>query len=237
AALAAAGYDVLFLERRGSGRNEKQRGHCWSFLRLLRDVEELLRRLKEENPGRPVGLAGISWGGKLAVGVTARNPQLVDAAAFLCPGWVAQVAPTFREKMEVAATCVFVPYKQIRLPLQDPNLFTDNPAWREYIEKDPASLRKVTSRLIYSSLILDLWLTFQTKRVTPPALLVLAGKDKIVANEACKKFFWKFASEDKTLIEYPAACHTLEFEQDPTFFFDDLRGWFDARLSKKTAEA
>ena len=35
----------------------------------------------------------------------------------------------------------------------------------------------------------------------------------------------KFLAADKTVIEYPEAHHTLEFEPDPTRYFADLVGW------------
>src|SRR4051812_40780496 len=45
--LAARGYETTFPDRRGSGRNEADRGHAGSARRLLDDVAELLRMLRD----------------------------------------------------------------------------------------------------------------------------------------------------------------------------------------------
>src|SRR3954467_2722226 len=73
--LASAGYEVSFLDRRGSGANEEARGDTPSGRRLLDDVAEVLRA-RRPPPGQPVFLLAISWGGKLAVGLERRHPGL-----------------------------------------------------------------------------------------------------------------------------------------------------------------
>src|SRR5262245_60897980 len=67
ATLAASGYIASFPDRRGSGANERDRGHTRSARRLNLDLAEWLSAIRNENPGIPTALAGISWGGKLAV--------------------------------------------------------------------------------------------------------------------------------------------------------------------------
>src|SRR4029079_15352538 len=67
--LAKAGYEVCFLDRRGSGMNEPARGHAESHGRLVNDVVEFLEKVSERDmrsTPRPVILLGVSWGGKLA---------------------------------------------------------------------------------------------------------------------------------------------------------------------------
>jgi len=65
--LARAGYDVYFLDRRGSGMNEQDRGDAPGFRRLLDDLAEFLAALpRSVSRGNsvvqlPVFLAAISW--------------------------------------------------------------------------------------------------------------------------------------------------------------------------------
>src|SRR5437660_1013570 len=61
--MARAGYAVSFFDRRGSGMNERDRGDAPSFRRLVDDVAEALRPLREAK--KTAHLLGISWGGKL----------------------------------------------------------------------------------------------------------------------------------------------------------------------------
>ena len=103
----------------------------------------------------------------------------------------------------------------MNIPLRSPALFTDNPTWREFISQDPLTLRKVTWRFARE----DRQLTRYAQQAAPylhmPLLLMLAGRDRIVDNRRTRGFFHSTGSESRTLIEYPHAAHTLEFEQEP----------------------
>src|SRR3954466_4465179 len=65
--LAAAGYEAHFPDRRGSGAHREDRGHAPGAGRLLADLAGALETLRRRDPAVPTALAGISWGGKLAV--------------------------------------------------------------------------------------------------------------------------------------------------------------------------
>src|SRR5438309_6017869 len=65
--LADAGYETHFPDRRGSGANRVDRGHAPSARRLVADLAERLRSLRDPDRATPLVLAGISWGGKLAL--------------------------------------------------------------------------------------------------------------------------------------------------------------------------
>jgi alpha-beta hydrolase superfamily lysophospholipase len=60
-----------------------------------------------------------------------------------------------------------------------------------------------------------------------PVLLLLAGKDRVIDNHRTRCYVDQFASDDKEIIEYPEAAHTLEFEADPDPFVEDVRSWLD----------
>ena len=104
--LAKAGYQVCFLDRRGSGMNGEGRGDAPSFRRLIDDIAEFLTALPRPAPrghtlGRlPVFLAGISWGGKLAVALERRHPGLVEGLVLLCPGFYAKVRPPLWQRIK-----------------------------------------------------------------------------------------------------------------------------------------
>ena len=61
-----------------------------------------------------------------------------------------------------------------------------------------------------------------------PMLLMLAGRDRIVDNRRTRAFFARTAASRRTLVEYPGAAHTLEFEPDPLPYFADLTNWIGA---------
>jgi alpha-beta hydrolase superfamily lysophospholipase len=223
--LAAAGWEVSFLDRRGSGVNQEARGDTPGFRRLLDDIGEFLISTALAGPRRPTVLLGISWGGKLAVGLQKRHPDLVDALALLCPGFCPQVRMPFSERVVIFLTRLFRPRKLFPIPLSEPELFTANPHWLEFLGHDPLALHQATARLLAHSTRLDIYLRLARRYVKVPVLLMLGGQDRIIDNETTRRFVQRFPTESVQIREYPDAHHTLEFEPDPSVFLGELVAW------------
>ncbi len=230
--LAQAGFAASFLDRRGSGMNQEARGDAPGFRRLLDDLADFLRPLRERATARgiPVFLVAISWGGKLAVALQRRHPGLVDGLTLLCPGFYAKVRPPFLQRLRILWSRLVAPRRLFPVPLSDPELFTANPLWQQFLRDDPLSLRQATARLLLESARLDGYLRFVRRYVTLPVLLMIAGQDRIIRNEPTRRYVERLASADKEVIEYPEAHHTLEFEPDPERFINDLIGWLRRHL-------
>jgi alpha-beta hydrolase superfamily lysophospholipase len=235
AQLAQAGYEVLFLDRRGSGMNAQERGDAPSFRRLLDDIAEFLTALPRTAPrshtlGRlRVFLAGISWGGKLAVALERRHPGLVDGLILMCPGIFSKVRPTLWQRISILFMRLFRPRKKYAIPLNDPVLFTASPRWQQFLRDDPLRLHQATARLLIESVRLDGYLRFTPKYVHVPVLLLLAGDDRIIRNDKTRDYVGRFATPDREIIEYPGAHHTLEFEPERERWLGDLQAWLDRR--------
>jgi alpha-beta hydrolase superfamily lysophospholipase len=223
--LAAAGYRTSFPDRRGSGPNQRERGHASSGGRLVRDVAEWLKLARDEHPSVPITLAGISWGGKLVLITAARHPELVDQLALICPGLLPRVGVSRREKFEIAWAMLTNRRKLFPIPLSDPALFTANPESRAFIAADPYSLRQGTAGLLAASFFIDRMVQRAPSKIHQPSLLMLAGQDRIVDNARTLAYFQRLASKDRDVIKYPDAHHTLEFEPDPTGYAFDLIHW------------
>jgi alpha-beta hydrolase superfamily lysophospholipase len=222
--LAGAGYEASFLDRRGSGLNAEARGDSPNFRRLLDDVAGFLEHVRDAGPPRPTFLVGISWGGKTAVGLQRRRPGLVDGIALLCPGFFPKVGPTPRERLAVAWARLTAPGRLFPIPLDDPELFTQTPRWLAFLRDDPLALHRATARFLVSSVWMDRYVRGAARRVAVPALVLLAGRDRIIDNARTRAFVARFAGPTE-VIEYPEAHHTLEFEPDPERFIGDLLGW------------
>src|SRR5262245_55728211 len=94
--LAAAGFDVHFLDRRGSGLNSDQPGDVDRWQTWIDDVRVYLERNRE---AQPTVLCGISWGGKLAAAVTRRDPALIRGLGLICPGLYSPHEPGFIKRL------------------------------------------------------------------------------------------------------------------------------------------
>jgi alpha-beta hydrolase superfamily lysophospholipase len=228
--LSAAGYEVHMPDRRGSGHNTRDRGDTPSSRRLIDDVAEKLDELRRRDPRVPQTLAGISWGGKLVVATATRYPERVDALALICPGLSPRVGVSLRERLRIAWCWFFAPRSVFPIPLGDPALFTASREGREFIAADPLGLYAGTARLMAASMFLDRAVRRGLTRVQQPALLMLAGEDRIIDNVRTRESFEALGSARKTIIEYPEAHHTLEFEPDPARYARDLVDWLEATL-------
>lgn len=226
--LAEAGFAVSFLDRRGSGVNQQQRGDTPSFRRLLDDIAEYLRVLRGL-PGK-VFLAGISWGGKIVTALQRRHPGLIDGLLLFCPGFCSLIQSSLGQRLRILLARLFRPRKLFPLPLNDPELFTQTPRWLEFLRQDTLGLKKATARFLVESVRLDLYLRFVPPYVDMPVLMLLAEKDRIIDNARTRRYVERFASSDRTIIEYPGAHHTLEFEPDPEKFIGDVIAWLGKRV-------
>jgi acylglycerol lipase len=227
ARLCEAGYEVFYLDRRGSGLNTQDRGHARNFHVLIDDLVLFLSKVRVVEPRRPVILMGVSWGGKLVVAVAKDHPQVLDALVLICPGLFPKVSPPWYEKVRILLARAYAKERQFTIPLTDPELFTANPKWLEFLRTDPLSLHRATAAMLVASARLDWYLRDAPERITHPVALFLAGQDRIIDNERTKRYFERFASSKKQLFEYPQAHHTLEFEPDPEPFIRDLIGWLE----------
>jgi alpha-beta hydrolase superfamily lysophospholipase len=229
--LSRAGFEVSFLDRRGSGMNDEARGDAPGFRRLLDDVAEYLQGLRGSVP---VFLVAVSWGGKLAAALQRRHPGLVEGLALLCPGFFSQRRPGLSQRLAILWARLTAPERRFPIPLNDPELFTATPHWQQFLRGDPLLLREATARLLVESVRLDGYLRVVPNHVRVPALLLLAGRDRIIDNAATRRYVGRFHTKDQTVVEYPDAHHTLEFESDPDRFIDDLTGWLE-RHTRGTA--
>lgn len=240
AQLSQHGYNVSFIDRRGSGTNMDARGDCPSFRRLVDDVAEYLAsvprvvsREKSVVPV-PVFLTSVSWGGKLAVALERRHPGLIDGLILLCPGFFPKLHPPLRQRIRIFLSRLIRPRAMFPIPLNDPELFTATPRWLDFLRGDPLSLHQATARFMIESVRLDAYLRFAPKYVHVPTLLLLAEQDRIIHNTKTREFVERFATTDKTIVEIPGAHHTLEFEPDPSIFLAEVVRWLQRHERPKS---
>lgn len=238
--LSQQGYNVSFLDRRGSGANMDARGDCPSFRRLVDDVAEYLAsvprvvsRDKSVVPV-PVFLMSVSWGGKIAVALERRHPGLIDGLILLAPGFFPKVHPPLSQRIRIFLARLVRPKALFPIPLNDPELFTATPRWLDFLRGDPLSLHQATARFMIESVRLDAYLRFAPKYVHAPTLLILAELDRIIHNARTREFVERFVTTDKTVIEIAGGHHTLEFEPDPMIYLAEVVRWLHRHERPKT---
>jgi alpha-beta hydrolase superfamily lysophospholipase len=226
-ALAERGNAVFSLDRRGSGRNESERGHVGRWQTLTDDIADFFGTVTQPYGSLPRHLVGVSWGGKLAACFAAVRPHTVDSLLFVAPGLVPRVVHTVGEMFRIALAAFLKPRARFRIPIDRPEMFTHTPERIEFIRTDPLMLRECTARFFIESVRMDRFLRRNAARVEVPALLLLAKDDPIIDNESCLKLFQRFGSSRKKIRVFPAVGHTLEFEKDIGFLVGALTAWME----------
>jgi alpha-beta hydrolase superfamily lysophospholipase len=221
--LARAGWEVLFLDRRGSGLNERARGDAPSHRRLIADLDEFIG----STCASPPFLLAISWGAKLAVGLEYWVPGGTKGLILVTPGFCPRVRLTFREKLAVGLARLVTPRRRFPIPLDGPELFTTTPEWLDFLRTDALALHEATARFLVASRQLDRLMHKAHTKIRVPVLLLLAGRDRIIENGPTKEYVKLFPTYDCRVIEYPEASHTLEFEADPLPYYRDLERWLE----------
>jgi len=233
--LAAAGHEVFFLDRRGSGLNRPQRGHAIHEERLLNDIRQFLGRLSEDRPDLaavPRVLTGVSWGGKLAAAYAASYPRDFRAVALLYPGLYSRLQPQWWQRLRLAyAASNEWGHVTAPIPLNEPELFTDSPKWQDFIHRDELALQRVSVDFLRSNLRLTKLIEDRAAAINIPVLMMLAGRDDVIDNVRNRAWFDRLTTSRKRLIEYPEARHTLEFENEPDGFIDELIAWVHSAVS------
>jgi alpha-beta hydrolase superfamily lysophospholipase len=231
--LAQEGYAVYFLDRRGAGLNEEGRGDAPSYHRILSDIADFLRWLRRTSK-LPVFLIGISWGGKPATALWRFHPWLYEGLGLLCPGFFPKYKSTLKQFLRLTFTYKFRPNAKFVIPLNEPELFTEVPRWRQFLADDPLILRQGTARFIYANGLLDFSLANYDHWIPKPVLLMLAEKDRIIHNEPTRRFIYEIAEAGSEVIEYPGEHHTLEFGYNPDIFIQDLLSWLRRQPARIT---
>jgi acylglycerol lipase len=236
--LAATGRPVYLVTRRGSGRNQADRGHANSARQLLDDVEAACLFVLADSAAARLHVAGVSWGGKLLAAYLARGGNgnggghgkklpagAIASIALIAPGIVPRVDVPWWKKAAIGACAIFRPRRLFDIPLADPSLFTDSDAMRDYIRRDTMSLRRATARFLFAGRMLDEIIRHAPRgAIQTPTTLILASRDRIIDSEATRRELQRLTAGRCEVRELPGA-HTLEFEPQPAALHETLETW------------
>jgi len=226
APLAAGGYPVFSLDRRGSGINQRNRGfvpgHVERGVELVDDIHRAVETLRGRDKFKRIYLIGLSWGGKYAVAYDAKYPNEVDGLVLITPGIKPQVDLGPGEKLAVFIDTVFAPERQHRIPIEA-EMFTTTPTYLDYIKGDPLKLKTVSAGFLRQSVALDRVVEREDDRAHPPMLVFFAGKDRIIDNAATREFLARYPKDQVEMIEYPDQTHSIQLEAPDRLVRDILR--------------
>ncbi len=223
----ALGWPVVLAERRGSGRNSQDRGHAANYRQLLADVFCQAQYCRERWPACRVHLAGVSWGGKLALAAAISRPDLFASLTMIAPGLFPRVDLSARNKLSILVNHVIKPKTQLNVPLEDPKLFTDNPQRVTFIEHDQLRLHRLNADFFWASYRLDKLIKRRGQRLNLPTHLMLSGADRIIDTDRTRIWFDRCLAPAKHLSVFGESAHTLEFDRNNRPFLKAFVNWLE----------
>ena len=224
-AICESGWVVLQPDRRGSGRNQSQRGHAESSAQLIEDAFAGLDAVSERCEHDRVHILGVSWGGKLAAAMHAHRADRTRSLTLITPGLFPVIDVSAAEKFRIGWSMVAQPERHFDIPLNDPELFTADPQWIEYLDNDDLQLHQATAGFFLASRRMDKLARRLPEASPVPLQVMLAGDERIVDNEATRNFVRDMSWRYRMITTYDRSRHTLEMGPDRENYMQDLVRW------------
>lgn len=226
AVLNKKGITVYAPDRRGAGMNSRDRGHLSSYKVLIDDVNGILRKICTQHMGHPIILWGNCWGAKVATLFAQDNKSAngpvegqpdnfpISALVLSSPAIYSKVDYDMKTKLEIAANAMLGDRRALRkwpIPLTT-SMFTDNPAYLEFLEKDPLRLTEATATFFVESHKLSGLAEKAAGNISKPLIILQPGNDAIIDIDRLSKWYSRIKSPDKTMRIFPDAYHCLDFD-------------------------
>ncbi len=218
ARLAEAGYAVLQIDRRGSGRNSQDRGHAASAEQLIDDSAAAGDELRKRTGLAAYHSVGVSWGGKLVVAAHVRRPTDALSLTLVTPGMFPIIGVSKQTMAKIGFAMIYEPKRHFEIPLNDPELFTTVPHWQEFFRRDELTLRECTAAFYLASRRMDRIVSDLPNVRSIPVHLFVAGSERIIDNDRTVRFVEGLSCGGKRITTYPAARHSLEFDVAEAYF-------------------
>jgi alpha-beta hydrolase superfamily lysophospholipase len=215
------------------------RGYGWSGGRrvehtLIEMQDDIVALLKESDPDIPLFLYSHSMGGLITFSFLMNNPDLnISGVISQAP---VTASPEFVKIDSFRLMLVKFLGQEIPELLLNARINTSSVSKKAIVMKWMLSSRKVVPILgvrqahIISYLMHHFF--YNAKSFTHPVLIHLANDDKVVNNNATKKFFEKIGSEDKQMFEYDGVYHELQYEDCAKEMFRNNINWLNARFKE-----
>ena len=236
-AFASAGIAGSQFDLRGHGHSSGRRGHVVDFDEYVDDLAIVVDWARQQDAGKPWVLLGQSMGGAVSLAFVLSRAKTKE------PDRLILASPWLKLKMKVSAPKQMAANVAARVfpTLTMPNGLTAenvsrNPLVLAGFDKDPLVHHVATAGWFMATLRAQARIRLRAKELGVPTLMVLAGSDRIVANEVNLTL----AREAGPIVEvrnYPEVFHEMFLDPEADAVVADISTWLAPGGSpdKKTA--
>jgi lysophospholipase len=229
-ALAARDVAVTQFDNRGHGKSGGHRGHVQDFAEYLDDLAMIADWARAQNPGVPWALMGHSLGGTIVASFA------LDEKRTERPSRMVLLAPWLRLKMKVPApkriaanvVAKIAPRFSTWNGLRAENL-SRNSAVLDGFKDDPLIFHHATAGGFMATLRAQARVRAHARNLEVPTLMLIAGDDRIVANEA-NHAFAHAAGNIVTLKTYDGLFHEMFLDPEAPKVIEDVGNWLSSPL-------
>jgi alpha-beta hydrolase superfamily lysophospholipase len=236
-ACADAGLETTMFDCRGHGRSQGRRGYVARFADFVDDLDLVVTAARARSPGLPIALAGHSHGAAVCLDyVLGATPRPSRAAPPAPVQVIALAAPFLRLKLRVPAL------KLIAAKVFGgvwPTLTMANGIVAEDVSRTPEALAGFLTDPLVHHVATPRWfneirgaqarLLAAASKLTVPTLLLIAGQDRLVSNEATFDFA-RSAGPIVQLKMYDNLFHEMFLEPERAEVIGDLVHWVKEKL-------
>ena len=232
-AIAEKGIAVTQFDGRGHGRSGGRRGHVDDFADYLDDLGMIIEWARAQNPTVPWALMGHSLGSTIISAFT------LDEKRPEKPSRLVMVAPWLKLKMKVPAPKRLAANVVARvLPTFSgpnglvPEDLSRTPLVVAKFHEDPLVHHTASAGWFMAALRAQAHVRTHAQDLKVPTLMLLAGQDRIVANEA-NLAFAQAAGNVVTVRTYDQLFHEMFLEPEANVVIDEIASWLSAPLPHK----
>jgi len=200
-----------------------------SFAEFFDSINNLLVKIKTDNPGKKIFAVGESMGALIILSMALKERTIFDGLVCIAPAFNSKAPLKLKDYFRIFFPLFYDRNRRCTLPVSS-DMCTRDPAYLKMIattyDKDVMS----TSQVLFDIFIIQLRMRLLKIRIDPPLLFLVAGDDLLVYSEASVNVFGKLKCKDKTLIEYPGMYHALSIELGKEKVFQDIWSWVDKRV-------
>ncbi len=232
--LTEKGYGIYAFDIRGHWRNAGNNpGHIDSMDHIQKDIVLFRDLIKENAKDKKIFVMGQSFGGLIALIYAINHPALsgvIASSPLIKYSKNLSLGKKLGKKIAGPISKIS-PNKTIEMIIEQNLLTSDIKILRKHIsDKNKTEVISLISAAEMEKSMK--WTNENAGNLLCPALILQAGKDKIVDKEVTKNFFENIKSKDKSFREYDGLLHELWNEKTRAQIFQDMFVWLEKHQKK-----